>query len=500
MAQQIHFAETIRSMKLAMKRRADDSDHSAADVPHRTNRGNKLMRRARYVQQDRLDDTGRLAYRQKVTHAGYTRHTISTNPPLFDDDGDLYSPASSDNENDDRYGQPIDENPFGEVQLENLLRPLTAAAELPTHPSLSIPYKSTAVTQMAEEALEMLRRERNNLWKAKHLLQRFRGDADWVPSATFETEHDDTLLNGEGNVGNQSAVPSIITDQLPLEFEPPAEPDVQMVDDVVKPAPVDHASLVDGESVRDAEAVDAMVVDALAKDEPAKAQETEPGEPANAPGTEVNGEIERPAASTGENVAPEQAPNPNVSDIAEREAASETASNSNGTNTHAMTTRARARSPAERSDRTPSPSPSDSASIPVVHPWFVAPSTSLSDRDLGLPVNEADDTRKLLLLYVQKQEQVVRSLDALYMGLQKTDRLRQYVYRSCKAEAHLVPDGKGNMVTEMSDGEDWYDISDWGLQPRELKDGQLEKGKDEVEDVEEEGRRRPGRGRRVNRI
>ena len=130
----------------------------------------------------------------------------------------------------------------------------------------------------------------------------------------------------------------------------------------------------------------------------------------------------------------------------------------------------------------------------------MAPSTALSDRDLGLPVNEADDTRKLLLLYVQKQEQVVRSLDALYMGLQKTDRLRQYVYRSCQAEAHLVPDGKGNMVTEMSDGEDWYDISDWGLQPWELKDGQLEKGKDEVEDVEEEGRRRPGRGRRVNRI
>lgn len=64
MAQQIHFAETIRSMKLAMKRRADDSDDSAADVPHRTNRGNKLNRRAKYVQQDRLDDTGRLAYRQ----------------------------------------------------------------------------------------------------------------------------------------------------------------------------------------------------------------------------------------------------------------------------------------------------------------------------------------------------------------------------------------------------------------------------------------------------
>jgi hypothetical protein len=52
----------------------------------------------------------------------------------------------------------------------------------------------------------------------------------------------------------------------------------------------------------------------------------------------------------------------------------------------------------------------------------------------------------------------------------------------------------------MSDGEDWYDVEDWALQSWELKDGALEKGKDEVEDVEEERRGRPGRGRRVNRM
>lgn len=75
------------------------------------------------------------------------------------------------------------------------------------------------------------------------------------------------------------------------------------------------------------------------------------------------------------------------------------------------------------------------------------------------------------------------------------------MYRSCKAEGHVVSDGKGNAVTEMSDGEDWYDPSDWNMQAWELTaDGKLEKGKDEVEDVEEERGRRPGRGRRVNRI
>lgn len=435
---------------------------------------------------------------QKVTHAGYTRQTISTNPALFDDDGDLYSPNSSDNDNDERFGQPIDENPFGDVRLEHLLRPLTSAAELPTHPSLSIPYKSKAVTQMAEETMEMLRRERNNLWKAKHLLQRFRGDADWVSCAIFETDADALLLNGDGIVDTQSAGPSVTMEHLAMDLEPHAEPDGQTVDDVVKLAPADNASNVDGESTLGGDPMDVLpgssttAVEKTASDqEQDKAENTEQPVTAN-----VNGEAEQPPAPT----LGEQAPNPAISDIAGGEAASETASNSNGTNTHAMTTRARARSPAERSDRTPSPSPSDSASIPAVNPWFLAPSTSLPDRDLGLPPQEADDTRKMLLLYVQKQEQVVRSLDALFMGLSKTDRLRQYVYRSCQAEAHLVPDSKGNMVTEMSDGEDWYDVSDWGLQSWELKDGQLEKGKDEVEDVEEEGRRRPGRGRRVNRI
>ncbi|KAI4217886.1 MAG: hypothetical protein L6R40_008816 [Gallowayella cf. fulva] len=191
------------------------------------------------------------------------------------------------------------------------------------------------------------------------------------------------------------------------------------------------------------------------------------------------------------------------------EAPSEHTSNSGkgSTNTptvpsHSMTTRARARSP--QTPPSPSPTPSDSASIPTIHPWFLAPETSLPDRDLGLPVQEAEETRRLLLLYVQKQEHVVRQLQTLYNGLQRADRLRREVYRASKAEAHLKDDGKGNVVTEMSDGEDWYDVEDWGLGKGELKvqkDGLLglEKGKDEVEDAEEEGRR-GGRRRRVNRM
>ena len=173
-----------------------------------------------------------------------------------------------------------------------------------------------------------------------------------------------------------------------------------------------------------------------------------------------------------------------------------------------MTTRARARSP--RQSRTPSPTPSDSASVPPIHPWFLVPPSVLPDRDLGLPANEAIEVRRNLLLYVQKQGLIVRQLSALYDGLQRADRLRKAIWDAAKAEAHVRDDGKGNAVTEMSDGEDWYDIEDLGLARHELKLGRdgtwgLEKGKDEVEDlagVEEEGfgRRGGGRRRRAVRI
>lgn len=196
------------------------------------------------------------------------------------------------------------------------------------------------------------------------------------------------------------------------------------------------------------------------------------------------------------------AENPAVADL--RQSPDPTGSDSASTAGHAMTTRARARSPQEDSNP-PSPSPSDSASVPAIHPWFTAPSSSLPDKDLALPASEAEDTRKLLLLYCQKQEQTIRSLESLAFGLQKADRLRKFVYETAKASEHLVEDGKGNLVTEMSDGEDWYDPADWNLAPWELVGDaeagsglHLEKGKDEVEEPEED--RKGIRRRRVQRV
>lgn len=492
---QAAIAETIAAMKLAMKRKADSGNLKQRDAKHR-----------------RLDDTGALRWRERVNHAGYMRNTISTNPKRYDKYGYIFSPAASDDEelDEDAEIEAEEDNPFGEVQLDNLLRPLNSAADLAEHPSLKLAYESKALTQMADEAAETLRRERASLYKAKRLLRRFRGDGDWVPCGLFETDHDEyLLLGGQHNVGLQSlqsAVPSTTMEQPPMDLDIPPPAKVEEHVDPTKEVPAEGSKPED-EVMEGVERTDQAVpvVDEKATEngdemqqDTAPAQETTDPSKSHEDSTEVtNGDNTEPAAAATDDISVDPPPNPTVADLADRDANSETASNSNATERHAMTTRARARSPAER---TPSPSPSDSASVPDIHPWFIAPGSALTDRDLGLPPHEAEDTRKLLLLYVQKQEQICRSLEELCFGLQKADRLRNYVYRSAKAEGHVIHDGKGNAVTEMSDGEDWYDVEDWGLQAWQLKDGALEKGKDEVEDVEEERRGRPGRGRRVNRI
>jgi hypothetical protein len=358
---------------------------------------------------------------------------------------------------------------------------------------------------MTEEAEEMLRRERANLWKAKRVLQRFRGDADWAPCGMFDTEAGDRLFDGEAATEDAGSVGmSAITDRMTVDGEGPA------------------ANGVAGIEAHDFEAPAKTVeIDEEDKSHTAVSNGIVPAEESTDTDQIANGHETSNGASLADQLVENAGPSlAHLSTIIDRDtaAASDAGSGSAMTNTHAMTTRRRARSPSSEAaalDLPSSPSPSDSLSTPAIHPWFIAPSNSVSDRDLGLPIHEAEEARRLLLLYVQKQEQIVRSLESVFQGLQKSERLRRFVYKACKADGHVVSDGKGNFVTEMSDGEDWHDVADWGIVVEggvgglekegngggfrdDLMPG-LEKGKDEVEDLEEEGRKVRGR-RRVSRM
>lgn len=106
-----------------------------------------------------------------------------------------------------------------------------------------------------------------------------------------------------------------------------------------------------------------------------------------------------------------------------------------------------------------------------VHPMFLPPAGVKSDRNIGLPENEAEDVRRLLSFFVQKQEEVCRGARRLHDGLAKAQRLRNDVLRWSKAEAHS---GENR---DMSDGEDWYDKEEWGLS-EDLKKGQDDEEED----------------------
>lgn len=131
-----------------------------------------------------------------------------------------------------------------------------------------------------------------------------------------------------------------------------------------------------------------------------------------------------------------------------------------------MRTRAQAQAVSEpaASSRTESPDPEN---LPPIHPLFLIPDSAKPDQDFALPPNEAEETRRMLMMYVQKQEEVCRGAEKLYEGLLKADRQRKTVFKWCRAEGH---------VGEMSDGEDWYDKEDWGL------DEDLGKGQADEED------------------
>ncbi len=138
---------------------------------------------------------------------------------------------------------------------------------------------------------------------------------------------------------------------------------------------------------------------------------------------------------------------------------------------HRMRTRAQAQAASDNntaSSHTRSASP-ESEELHV-HPYFLAPRSSFADRDFGLPKDNAEEIRRLLQLYIQKQEKVCRGAQKVYDGLMKADQLRKLVLKWCKAEGHV------GINRDMSDGEDWYDKEEWGL------DADLKKGQDEEEE------------------
>lgn len=289
---------------------------------------------------------------------------------------------------------------------------------------MSVPYTSKHLTNLANEAGALWRREQVTIARAKQLFIKLQGDSDFAPAALAATP--DVPLGSSGPSGAATRVVN---------------------GDGAQPASrTDAHGTLDG--AQDLDMADAGQPNGTTDDEPKSIADAEV----------VNG-IE-PKLNGTAHEAGTNGPQTNNDDA--QSAAGDDASDDTSQAAHRMTTRARAQAAS-----TPSPPLSPSSLAGHIHPLFLFATDSLPDRDCGLPPNEAEETRMLLMAYVQKQEEVARATSDLYQGLMQADRMRQDVFTWCKAEAH---------IGEMSDGEDWCDNEYWGL------DHDLIKGRDEEED------------------
>ncbi|KAK1915666.1 hypothetical protein P3342_003476 [Pyrenophora teres f. teres] len=421
--QQQQILDTIFNMKRKMLRK-DDSDTEDSETAL-SNKKQDLRRKVHYARAsdpDFLTDphpykkvciSARLNAHGRLTASAHRARRLpsidlAAQPPRYDPDGDIVEIDDEYDEEDDV--ETVEENPYGDIQLESLLAPLTSAADLPNHPALNVAYTSRHLTDLASEVGVLSRKEQVTIARAKNLIVKLQGDSTFAPAA----------LAAMGNAPIRE--PWSREPNECAEGEQQQAPDAEMQDSV--------------ESAQDVDMEDAGRL--------------------NGTDRSTNGDVDGAHAVTNgttdlthENG--ERAQSATAEDI------SDTASQQ----THRMTTRTRARAHAAS---TPSPPQSPSSRV---HPLFIHPTESLPDRDFGLPSQQAEDARMLLMAYIQKQEEVARITSDLYQGLLQADRMRQDVFKWSKAEAH---------VGEMSDGEDWYDNEEWGL------DQDLAKGRDEEED------------------
>lgn len=350
------------------------------------------------------------------------------------------------------------------------------------------------------------------MWRMKHLLTKLSGDHTWVPCGDLETPHDIELFMDSHNESRdhrrekrehkaaqetgaiESGKPdehhtledarNIVESQVGLlgdlkdsEDErmlenPSADDDVAMVDASAgavvqnRPEQDEHGRLKDKQITSNTEEVAVRDSTAAVKNHDAKIADYI--DRADIPEVTIRGPSEALGDIAGASKDSSNAKNADGELEDDNDVTMEFDDEQNDQQgPRRMRTRAQAQADSDITlSRNRSMTP-DSSNESYVHPYFLAPISSYPDRDFGLPQHEADETRRLLQSYIQKQEEVCRGAQKVYDGLLRAERLRQTVMRWAKAEGH---------VGEMENDEDWYDKTEWGL------DEDLKKGQDEEEE------------------
>jgi hypothetical protein len=341
----------------------------------------------------------------------------------------------------------------------------------------------------------MVKKEKASLWRIKHLLTRLSGDRTWIPCEIVETDSDIALFGDDrdkhrGNqlgksivkddgedISNGASISDEVVQQAGLlvaEAEQPVEAVLDEAKDTSEKAATEtditmtSTPQAPGMDAERNEGNDKLKEVGEGDDHPKASQEVQDKSTSITDDGPV--EVEEAVRISEMQISDGTIRKQTLEEV-ETADAEEGADEEDTPAPHRMRTRAQAQADSDNTatSRTRSMSP-DPSTEPFIHPYFLAPQKAHPDRDLGLPKHEAEETRRLLQLYIQKQEEVCRGAQKVYEGLLKADRYRHMVMKWAKAEAHV------GVNRDMSDGEDWYDKEEWGL------DEDLKKGHDEEEE------------------
>lgn len=359
---------------------------------------------------------------------------------------------------------------------------------------------------MTKAVEEKLRQEKALLWRARNLHRKFLGDGSWMPCGLVETPDDRYIFEPRieedfrGPSAGQQMQSALGTPSMSAESHEPQGAQAisngtatqnQIGEDVeMAEVPVTSGGPATGDNDHHEPVTEfkSEESDAMVKDLPQHRAE-EPDHASEHNAIARNGIAEKletivtkdGAKTNGEST------HHNEGNEDENEEDTEMHDGSSPEPPRRMTTRAQANAN-NPSDGTQSPSLSGDPSnlLQTPHPLFLIPENVRPDANFGLPPGEAEETRRLLWSYIQKQEETVRGFEHMLESLLRASHMKADVLEWCKAEGH---------VGEMSDGEDWYDREKWGLaEGEDLKKGTDE---DEVETVDESRTTaKRGRGRR----
>ncbi|KAI1074167.1 RXT2-like protein [Whalleya microplaca] len=500
-SQQVLFAETITAMKKALKRKSYESD-SDTEIDHHGNRGHKLKRRARFVHEGQLaPPSGPEVYREVVNHAGYRRAIISRNPILLDDEG-----FELDSDDDEEHIQDVADsaaefNPYANVRLENILAPLTSVTDLPTHPTLSRPYTSKTLGELTKQGCNIMQKENAALWKVKHLQTKLVGDHIWAPCDLMlgpndlELYRDDCINHNsqaKGSVKSDASVPLLEKAQAGDRRNGLTAPNGEASTGIHK-HPNSDSTGPDNADTPMVDVEEPVDRDTAATRRVTQSEKTSDGIPRPDAESSDQGNASNYPEDKNPNTHPPQntASNASSGTRVTQAAAAANAPVTNGATASAgheeasngVVTNDLAKREAEHESSRPMSVASESIDDFSIHPLFLPPRAAHPDRDMGIPEPEAEDVRRLLQLFVQKQEEVCRGVKRLYEGLLRADRMRKTVLQWSKYEAHVGPNN------DMSDGEDWYDKEEWGLE-EDLKKGQDEEEEDTTQTTKKTRTRR----------